>query len=86
MDEMNKVAAALDELEIPYTTPCSFGINRIHFTSPITLDYVSVICGPGTYGAEIGLLESMPPVDEDYDDEVQGYLHAKDIIKAFIAK
>ena len=86
MNELNKVKTMLDKLGIPYTTPCSFGINRIHFTSPITLDYVSVICGPGTYGAEIGLLESMPPVDEDYDDEVQGYLHAEEIIAAFIAR
>ncbi len=86
MDELNKVEDMLDELGIPYTTPCSFDINRIHFTSPITLDHVSVIYGFGTYGAEEGLLECMPPVNEDYDDEVQGWLHAKDIIAAFIAK
>jgi len=86
MNELDKVAAALDELEIPYTMPCSFGIDRIHFTSPITSDHVSVIYGPGTYGAEVGLLESMPPVQEDWGDEVQGYLHAEEIIAAFIAK
>jgi len=86
MDELNKVAAALDELGIPYTTPCSFGIERIHFTSPITSGRVSVIYGRGTYGAEEGLLESMPPVEEDWGDDVQGYLHAEDVIKAFIAK
>lgn len=86
MDELNKVEAMLDELGIPYTTPCSFDINRIHFTSPITLGHVSVIYGFGTYGAEEGLLESMPPVDEDYGDDVQGYLHAEEIIAAFIAK
>lgn len=87
MNELNKVAAILDKLGIPYTTPCSFGINRIHFTSPITLNHVSVIYGPGTYGAEVGLLESMPPVDgECEDDDVQGYLHAEEIIAAFIAK
>ena len=88
MDELNKVAAALDELGIPYTTPCSFGFNRIHFRSPITSDRVSVIYGYGSYGAEEGLLECMPPVDDEEcgDDEVQGYLHAEDVIKAFIAK
>jgi hypothetical protein len=87
MNELNKVAAMLDKLGIPYTTPCSFGINRVHFTSPVTLCHVSIIYGCGTYGAEAGLLESMPPVDEDYsDDDVQGYLSADDIIAAFIAK
>ena len=86
MNELNKVKAMLDKLGIPYTTPCSFGIDRIHFTSPITLGHVSIIYGPGTYGAEIGLLESMPPVEEDYGDEVQGYLHAEDVIAAFIAR
>lgn len=86
MDELNKVAAMLDKLGIPYTMPCSFGIDRIHFTSPITSDHVSVIYGPGTYGAEKGLLESMPPVEEDWGDEVQGYLHAEEVIAAFIAK
>lgn len=86
MDELKKVAAALNELGIPYTTPCSLGITRIHFTSPITSGRVSVIYGHGTYGAEKGLLECMPPASENWDDEVEGYLHAKDIIKAFIAK
>jgi len=85
MEELNKVKAMLDKLGIPYTTPCSFDIDRIHFISPITLKRVSVVYGLGTYGAEVGLLESMPPVDKDYkDDEVQGYLHAEEIIAAFI--
>lgn len=86
MEELNKVKAMLDKLGIPYTTPCSFDINRIHFISPITLNHVSVVYGFGTYGAEVGLLESMPPVDEDYGDDVQGYLDAEEIISAFIVK
>lgn len=88
MEELNKVKAMLDKLGIPYTTPCSFGINRIHFISPITSSRVSVVYGrPWTYGAEVGLLESMPPVNEGYAyDNVQGYLHAEEIIAAFIVK
>lgn len=87
MEELNKVKAMLDKLGIPYTTPCSFGINRIHFVSPITLNHVSVVYGRWTYGAEEGLLESMPPIDEELTyDKVQGYLYAKEIISAFIIK
>lgn len=86
MEELNKVKIMLDKLGIPYTTPCSFDIDRVHFISPITLKRVSVVYGFGTYGAEAGLLESMPPVNEDYDDDVQGYLHAEEIIAAFIVK
>lgn len=82
---LEKVRKACEKFNIKYETPCDFGIERIHFVSPITQANVSVIFGRGTYGFECGLLESMPPTDApDCLDDVEGYLTAEEVIKAFI--
>ena len=38
-----------------------------------------VICHPYSYGGEEGLLEIMGLVDDDIDDDVQGWLTASDV-------
>lgn len=44
----------------------------------------SVVFGDGSFGCEEGLLESMPPVHPDYDDDVEGYLTADAIVSALL--
>ena len=94
MTEMNKLRDALNNAGIDWyddslTSPFGFAnIVRTKFTNNKGVK-VSVICGDGTYGGEIGLLETMPPVhsydeDDPFADDVEGYLTAQDIIDTWL--
>lgn len=44
------------------------------------------VCQPGTYGYDVGLLETMGSiVDEEVGDDVEGYLSANDVIDRITA-
>ena len=90
MTEMTKLREALDAAGIKWNDESDnrFGLSicRTKFTNKDG-EYCSVIYGEGvSYGWQAGLLESMPPIRKDdvYDDDVQGWLTADEIIKAWI--
>ena len=89
MSEMDKLIEALNKREYDFQDVSDEDIDRIHFTNNQGVK-VSVVIGLGTYGADKGLLETMPPVHEDFDeedsdeDDVEGWLTADEIIKAWL--
>lgn len=87
LDEFNKLEQYLIDKEIQHErTDGSFaGFERHQICVP-TIDKKyrewDVICHPGSYGFEHGLLEIMGSiVDPNCGDAVEGYLTADDIIK-----
>ena len=89
--EMQKLRDGLDNAGIAWedNSDGRFGlfICRTRFTNKYGED-CSVIYGESvSYGWQAGLLESMPPIRKDDfydDDDVQGWLTADEIIKAWI--
>ena len=59
--------------------------ERIHFVNSDG-EKCLVIYNEFTHGGKAGLLEVMPPLhrDPDYDDNVQGWLTAEEIIDAWV--
>lgn len=90
IDEMQKLRDALDAANVSWYDDSTRGhgmyICRTKFTNKYD-EPCSVILGKGiSYGWQAGLLEVMPPLyrNTDYDDEVQGWLTADEIIAAWI--
>lgn len=87
--EMQKLREALNEKGIEWRDDSDgrFGlfITRTKFTNKKG-EKCSVIFGENiSYGWQAGLLEVMPPLHRDdvYDDDVQGWLTAEEIIAAW---
>ena len=88
--EMQKLREALNENGIKWRddSDARFGmfIYRTKFTNKKGED-CSVIYGEQiSYGWQAGLLEVMPPLHRDdfYDDDVQGWLTADEIIEEWV--
>ena len=88
--EMNKLREALDNVGIEWRDDSSacFGqvIIRTKFTNK-NGENCSVIFGEGiSYGWQAGMLEVMPPLhrDDEFDDDVQGWLTAEEIAAAWL--
>ena len=88
--EMRKLRIALDMVGIPWRddSDARFGmlIYRTKFTNKKG-EQCSVIYGENiSYGWQAGLLEVMPPLHRDdfYDDDVQGWLTAEEIIAEWV--
>lgn len=89
-EEMRKLRIALDMAGIPWKDDSDgrFGlfICRTKFTNKKG-EQCSVIYGENiSYGWQAGLLEVMPPLHRDdfYDDDVQGWLTADEIIAEWV--
>ena len=82
MNEMIKLITLLEGAHVPYET-------REHWRGTIQVAYPSfenticdVVCFPGSYGYEQGLLEIMGLVDEEeVGDTVEGYLTATEVFQ-----
>lgn len=82
MNEMSKLIALLEAAHVPYKT-------RPHWSGSIQVGYPNfentvcdVICFPGSYGYEQGLLEIMGLVNEEEIGEgVEGYLTATEVFQ-----
>ena len=91
-EELNKVQKALEENGKNWEDKSDSVMERIHFW--VGAIKVSVICGPYSYGGNIGLLESMPPTNEtptgdgysvvDWARDVEGCLTAEEVINTWI--
>ena len=88
--EMTKLREALDAAGVKWedNSDGRFGlfIYRTKFTNK-NGELCSVIYGEGiSYGWQAGLLEVMPPLQRDdvYDDDVQGWLTADEIIAEWV--
>lgn len=80
--QMRALRDMLDERGIKWWDNSDEWFERTFIWSDNTT-YSIIFNEKWSYGGEEGLLESMPPVHPDYDeDEVEGYLTAEDIIKA----
>ena len=88
--EMQKLRDALDNANIPWIDFSDNNLGTIVYrTRFINKNNVrcSVIYGKNiSYGWQAGLLEVMPPLHRDdiYDDDVQGWLTADEIIAEWI--
>lgn len=89
-NEMIKLRKALDDAGVEWYDDSSarFGlfICRTKFMNK-NGEKCSVIFGENlSYGWQAGLLESMPPLhrDDEFDDDVQGWLTAKEIVEAWL--
>lgn len=75
--EIFKLVQFFDNNRLSYTLEYLFGGYKF---APASQEW-DVICHDFSYGHELGLLELMGSlVSEDYDDEVEGWLTAEDII------
>lgn len=88
--EMVKLRRALDEKGIGWKDDSEFKYGmRFERTKFFNKDgeHCSVVFIDGfSYGSQAGLLEVMPPLqrDPDYEDDVQGWLTADEIIEAWL--
>ena len=89
-NEMRKLREGLDAAGIKWYDKSEYclGIEfqRTHFTNRQGAD-CSVIYAPGiSYGWQGEKLECMPPLhrDDEYDDDVQGWLTADEILAAWV--
>ena len=92
IEEMRKLREGLDAAGIKWhdKSEYRFGMEfqRTHFTNRQGVD-CSVIYAPNiSYGWQGEMLECMPPIDydpndEDFADEVQGWLSADEILFAW---
>lgn len=90
MTEMTKLRKALDNAGIKWTDKSDGGygfyIERTHFINKKG-ENCSVVFGENiSYGWQAGLLEVMPPLHRDdvFDDDVQGWLTAEEIIAEWV--
>ncbi len=59
-------------------------LERLNFINKYGVE-CSVIYGRDiSYGWKFGLLETMPPVHDDIDDDIEGYLCTADIIEEWV--
>lgn len=72
--EIDKLEKGLQEKNIPYDR------HRLFDGWQIECDGWDAICHRGSYGGTDGLLEIMGDIVENDDDDVEGYLRAKDIL------
>lgn len=84
MDEMMELRKMLDAKGIEWVDEGDGFIERTHFVRGDGV-LCSVVWGDSlTYGGDEGLLETMPPVHDDVDDDVEGYLTAQEIAAAWL--
>ena len=73
--EADKLVKGLEEKDIDFDYHCCWdGVQ-------ISCDGWDAICHSGSYGHEKGLLEIMGTIVRVDDDEVEGYLTAKEILQ-----
>ena len=84
MNEMNILREALTAKGIDWHDKSDELFTRTHFIRPSDGVPCSVVYGRYSYGGSSGLLESMPPVHFDDEDDVEGYLTAEDIIATWL--
>ena len=78
--EMNKLIYMLTICGIPFETKSHALSGNIQLYYPsIATQVCDVICENFSYGGTEGLLETMGLVDEDIDDDVQGWLTAEEM-------
>lgn len=81
-------AAGIEWRDDSFASPFGWvGIVRTKFTNK-NGEKCSVICGESTYGGQAGLLETMPPVhldpEDEWQDEVEGWLTAEEILAEWV--
>lgn len=86
-NEFDVLTEMLDLMSIEYETNSDNFIKRLSLRNKSAEQYLSVICGLGTYGAEEGLLEIMGLLteEEQENDDVVGYLTAAEVLERILA-
>lgn len=80
--EMRQLAAGLIDLGIPFVVRNLFGGVQIIVKDEERGLAWDAICHSGSYGHEYGFIEVMGDiVDPEIDDDVEGFLRAKDILE-----
>ena len=81
-NEMVTLIDKLNSAKIPFVTEIDDSFGALHVMYPEDWNgncKCSVICHEYSYGGREGLLEIMGLVDDDIEDDVQGYLTANDV-------
>ena len=86
-NEFDVLMEMLDLMSIEYETNSDRFIRRLSLRNKSGEQYLSVICGLGTYGAAEGLLEIMGLLteEEEESDEVVGHLTAAEVLERILA-
>lgn len=80
--EMRQLAAGLIDLGIPFVVRYFSGGVQIIVKDEERGLVWDAICHDGSYGHQYGLIEVMGDiVDPEIEDDVEGYLRAKDILE-----
>lgn len=78
--EMGKLIDLLTDNNIPFEMGYCYDGLQVFYPN-IANRVCDAICHSGSYGHEVGLLEIMGLVDDDIDDDVQGYLSGEQVFR-----
>lgn len=86
--EMHELRKGLDAADIEWRDDSKIVgdvfFERIKFNNKDGESCSVIFIDGFSYGHKAGLLESMPPVHNDIDDDVEGYLTAAEILDAWV--
>lgn len=80
MEEMEKLREELDARGISWEDNSDWMVTRTRFTNSAGVECSVIFGNSVSYGWEEGLLEVMPPLHGDVEDEVEGWVSAEDIL------